>query len=104
MILKSVIHNWDDERATAILSRCRTAAVKNARLLLMERMMPDRMSASATNQRAATLDMRMLAVAGGRERTENEYRTMLADAGFTWERSIVLPAPLDQCMIEAVVN
>jgi hypothetical protein len=102
MILKSVIHDWDDERATAILTRCHAAASKQSRLVLMERVMPKRMTASPANQRAATLDMRMLAVAGGLERTEDEYRKMLADTGFAWERTIVLPAPWDQSMIEAI--
>jgi hypothetical protein len=102
MILKSVIHDWDVERATAILTRCRAASSKQSRLVLMERVMPERMTASPANQRAATLDMRMLAVAGGLERTEDEYRKMLADAGFAWDRTIVLPAPWDQSMIEAI--
>jgi hypothetical protein len=101
MLLKSVIHDWGDERATAILSGCRAAASKQSRLLLMERLMPERMTVSASHQRAATLDMRMLAVAGGRERTEDEYRKMLAAAGFACTRTIVLPAPLDQAVIEA---
>jgi hypothetical protein len=65
---------------------------------------PERMTASPVNQRAATLDMRMLAVAGGLERTEEEYRKMLADACFAWDRTIVLPAPWDQSMIEAIAT
>lgn len=102
MILKSVIHNWNDEQAAAILSRCRAAASSQSRLLLIERVMPETMTVSAANQRGAALDMRMLTVTGGVERTEDEHREMLAGAGFAWARMIMLPAPWDQAMIEAV--
>jgi len=102
LILKNVIHNWNNEQAAVILSRCRAAASSQSRLLLIERMMPEKMTVSAANQRGATLDIRMLTVAGGLERTEDEYRTMLAAARFAWVRTIMLPAPWDQAMVEAV--
>ena len=63
--------------------------------------MPQRMTVSPANQRAVSLDIRMLAVAGGIERTQEQYREMLAAAGFTATRTILLPAPSDQAMIEA---
>jgi hypothetical protein len=102
IIVKSVIHDWNNERAAAILTQCRAAASRPSRLLLMERVMPERMTVSAANQRAAILDMRMLTIAGGLERTEDEYLTMLRAAGFAPTRTIMLPAPSDQAMIEAV--
>ena len=101
MILKNVIHNWNDEQATALLSRCRAAASSQSRLLLIERAMPERMTASAVNQRGADLDIRMLAVTGGIERTEDEYRALLAASGFAWVRTIMLPTPWDQAMVES---
>jgi hypothetical protein len=102
MILKNVIHNWNNEQAAAILSQCRTAASSQSRLLLIERVMPEKMTVSEANQRGATLDIRMLTVAGGLERTEDEYRNMLVAARFAWVRTIMLPAPWDQAMVEAV--
>jgi hypothetical protein len=103
MVLKNVIHGRNDERATAILSQRRAAASEQSRLLLVERAMPERMTvtASTTNQRAVTLDIRILAVVSGIERTEDQYGKMLASAGFGATRTIVLPEPLNQAMIEA---
>jgi len=102
IVLKSVIHDWDDASATSILGNCRAAASANTRLLLIERVMPARMTASPASQRAAVLDIRMLLVAGGRERTEEEYRALLASGGFTLTRTVMLPEPIDMAVIEAV--
>jgi len=103
MVLKSVIHDWDDEHAAAILAQCRAAASADSRLVLVERVMPECMTASADNQRAASLDMRMLTITGGLERTEQEYRELLKRAGFKWMRTIALGPPSDQAVVEAVV-
>jgi hypothetical protein len=103
MVLKSVIHDWDDEHAAAILTQCRAAASADGRLVLVERVMPECMTASAANQRAASLDMRMLTITGGIERTEQEYRELLKRAGFKWMRTIALGPPSDQAVVEAVV-
>ncbi|MBR0939526.1 methyltransferase [Bradyrhizobium jicamae] len=102
MVLKSVIHDWDDERAVTILIRCRASALPETRLILMERLMPECMTASAAHQRAAALDMRMLTITGGIERTEEEYRQLLKSAGFAWTRTIALGPPADQAILEAV--
>jgi hypothetical protein len=101
IVLKSVIHDWDDEHAAAILAQCRAAA-SASRLVLVERVMPECMTASAANQRAASLDMRMLTVTGGIERTEQEYRELMERAGFRWTRTIALGPPSDQAVLEAV--
>jgi hypothetical protein len=99
--LKSVIHDWDDPHAISILRSCRAAASANTRLLLIERVMPEIMTISLANQQAAILDIRMLLMPGGRGRTEQEYRELLAAAGFAWTRNIVLPDPIDFVIIEA---
>jgi hypothetical protein len=102
MMLKSVIHDWDDDRATEILRQCRAAASPNTKLLLIERIMPERMVPTPANQRGASLDIRMLAITGGIERTEEEYRRLLKASGFTATRMTVLPAPSDLALMEAV--
>lgn len=102
IVLKNVIHDWDDERAAAILSRCRAAAAPKTRLLLIERIMPDRMTASVAHQRAAALDMRMLTITGGIERTEEQYRLLLERTGFDFTRTISLGPPSDQAILEAI--
>jgi O-methyltransferase domain/Dimerisation domain len=102
MVLKSVIHDWDNEHAAEILAQCRAAASAETRLVLVERVMPECMTASAANQRAASLDMRMLTIAGGLERTEQEYRQLMERTGFNWTRTIPLGPPSDQAVLEAV--
>ena len=98
-LLKRVLHDWDDERAAAVLRSCRRAMPARARLLVIEQALPERMAACAAHQEAARMDLHMLLMAGGRERTEGEYRRLLEDAGFGIRR--VLPAALNVCVIEA---
>jgi hypothetical protein len=79
-VLKSVLHDWDDERCVAILQRCRAAMEPAARLAIIELLMPGRMTASGPMLSAALLDLIMLAYAGGRERSEAEFAQLLAQA------------------------
>jgi hypothetical protein len=102
IILKSVIHDWDDERATTILTACRSASTVESRLLLVECVMPECMTSSAAHQRAAALDIRMLTLTGGSERTEAHYRKLLERAGFGLTRTIELGPPSGQAILEAL--
>jgi hypothetical protein len=99
-ILKSVIHDWDDKASVAILKNCRIAMHGNSRLLLVERVMPELIECLPNQQRMTMLDMNMLAIPGGQERTEAEYRVLLADAGFVLTQTRTLPG-LDVSLIEA---
>ncbi|GGS97227.1 methyltransferase [Planobispora rosea] len=80
-LLKGVIHDWDDERATAILRVCRAAMAPESTLLLLELTMPERID-SPDAAVAVMGDINMLVATGGRERTETEFRALLAGAGF----------------------
>ena len=80
-LLKSVLHDWDDERCATILVNCRNAMPRNARLFVFERMMPRSLSSSAVDRQCARSDLNMLVGPGGRERTEAAYRAMLQAAG-----------------------
>lgn len=82
-LLKSVIHDWDDTEASAILGHVHAAMPPHGRLLLVERVMPQRMASEPRDRFVAASDLLMLLAASGRERTEAEYRTLLANAGFT---------------------
>jgi len=104
-ILKSIIHDWDDDQSVAILQKCRNAISPSGKLLLVERVMPTRMEVVPTHQRMAMLDMNMMAMPGGRERTESEYRTLLAAAGFALSHIVSLAAVsarVDVSIIEAI--
>jgi SAM-dependent methyltransferase len=98
-LLKSVIHDWDDERSIAILRNCRRAMNGAAKMLLVERIVPRRLGASAAHRSIARGDLNMLVGLGGKERTEDEYRGLLDAAGLN-VRDIV-PAGRTFGVIEA---
>jgi hypothetical protein len=77
-LLSSIIHDWDDERASAILRTIGEAALPDARLLITESVVPP----GNEPEGAKWLDLLMLVLAGGRERTEPEWRALLEGAGF----------------------
>ncbi len=77
-ILSHVIQGFDDDRSVTILLNCRRAMAKNGKLLLVERVI----SPGNEPSFGKLLDLQMLVVTGGRERTEAEYRTLLVSAGF----------------------
>ncbi len=81
-VMKSVLHNWDDTDAERILSTCRAAMAPEARLLVIERVVP----AGNAPAEAKLFDINMLVVAGGRERTEPEYRRLFEQAGLALTR------------------
>jgi hypothetical protein len=95
-LLKSIIHDWDDERAEAILRTCRCAMPPHARLMLIERVVP----AGNGPSFAKWMDLNMLVIAGGRERTEAEYRHLYARAGLELRR--IIPTASDMSLIEGV--
>jgi O-methyltransferase/methyltransferase family protein len=87
-ILSEVIHDWDDERSLTILKSCHRAMNKQGRLLLVELVLPARIDQSPTSQIIVGSDVNMLVLAGGRERTEAEFRALFEAAGFTLTRII----------------
>jgi hypothetical protein len=100
-VLKYVIHDWDDERAAAILERCRVAMAPGATLLLVEQVLPERLEVGAAAQRVSRLDLQMLVLTpGGRERTEEEFRSLLRETGFDLRAVIPTASPFH--ILEAV--
>ena len=87
-MLKSVIHDWPDDRAITILQACRRAMQPNARLLLVERMMPERLTASAQSESVARSDLHMLVALGAQERAPTEFEVLLRAAGLSTLRLI----------------
>ena len=83
-ILKSIIHDWGDERAIAILRNCHRVMNENGKLLLVEAVVPR----SSEPHFSKFVDLNMLVMTGGRERTEHEYRTLLEASGFRLTRII----------------
>jgi hypothetical protein len=87
-MLKHVIHDWDDERATAILRRCREAMTADGTLLIVEGVYPQRIDQSLDSRGAAANDVNMLVCTGGRQRSEAEFRTLYAGADFRLTRIV----------------
>ncbi|HYF16099.1 MAG TPA: methyltransferase [Phycisphaerales bacterium] len=86
-LLKSVLHDWDDAECAAILGRCREAMTARSRLLVVEQVMPDAPGTTRVDQALARSDLMMLVAHGSCERTEGEYRRLLAGAGLQLDRA-----------------
>jgi hypothetical protein len=95
-VLKWIVHDWDDERALRILERCHQAVPATGRLLLVETVIPPGNDPSF----GKLADVAMLVWTGGQERTEAEYRALLATAGFELTR--VVPTRSSLSVVEAV--
>ena len=95
-LMASILHDWDDDRSIAILKTCRQAAPKTAKLLLVEMVIPP----GDAPFFGKILDLNMLVVLGGRERTEAEYRDLLSAGGFRLDR--IVPTPSLTSVVEAV--
>jgi O-methyltransferase domain len=96
-LLSNVIHNWDDDHAVDILRTCRAAMADTACLLLAETVLPEGVAPSPVK----FLDLAMLVMtAGGRERTEAEFRALLDRAGFRLTR--IVPSSGVISLVEAV--
>ena len=91
-ILKHVIHDWDDDRGIAILRNCRRAMGGRAKLLVIEGIYPPRIDQSDASRGAASNDVNMLVCTGGRQRSEEEFRSLYRAAGFRLTRIIPTPA------------
>jgi hypothetical protein len=88
-ILRNIVHDWEDDQAVAILTTCRRAMGDGARLILVERYL-------AEDPREALLvlhaDLEILVNVGGRERTADEYATLLTRSGLRLAQTIPLGA------------
>jgi hypothetical protein len=82
--LRHVLHDWDDDRAVAILRQCRQAMRDRGRLLVVEGVVPP----GNDPHPSKFFDLAMLVVPGGLERTEEEYRRLFESAGFRLARIV----------------
>lgn len=95
-LLKNILHDWDDEAAKTILRNCRRAIRDDGRLLIIESVLPEGNQPSP----GKIVDMTMLVIVGGAERTEAEYRRLLRDCRFDMTEIMTTTGGLD--IIEAV--
>ena len=88
-LLMNILHDWDDENASRILAAVAKSGEPGAAVLVIETVMPE----GPEPHWAKTLDVLMLAVTGGRERTEAQYRRLLGDAGIDLVRTVPTATP-----------
>jgi precorrin-6B methylase 2 len=97
-LLSFIMHDWDDGSCTRILRNIAVAAATGARAVLVEAVIP----AGDAPHPAKVIDLTMLVMVTGRERTAEEYETLLASAGFRLDRIVPTPTPFS--FIEATVR
>ena len=103
-LLKGVIHGRGDDEAINIYRNCRAAMPAHGKLLLMERLLPERVDPDDARGRTNLLvDINMMLMSpGGRERTEAEHRNLLRRAGLQVARVIDTPSPIS--IVEAMAS
>lgn len=95
-LLKFIIHDWNDEQCRTILRNCREAISDNGKILAIENVLKPR------NQPCPgkLMDLNMLLMEGGKERSEAEFSTLFNDSGFRLNR--VIPLIGSMCVVEGV--
>lgn len=99
-ILSQILHDWDDDQCRQILSNCRRAIAADGKLLIIERLLPERVTGPTV---AVQFDLNMLVLNNGRERTAQEYSALLKTTGFQLTRTVPL-APLPMFLLEATAT
>ncbi|MBC2869367.1 methyltransferase [Streptomyces mexicanus] len=84
-VLKHIVHDWPEEQALQILRNVRAAMRPGGRLLLMEMVVPDKPNAPHASK---LVDLWLMLLVGGKERTAGQYARLLAEAGFRLERVV----------------
>ncbi len=95
-IMKHIIHDWNDEKCVTILQNCRSVIPEKGKVLIVEMVIPP----GDVPHPAKFLDLEMLVVASGQERTEQEFNALLSKAGFKMTRIIPTKSPVS--IIEAI--
>ena len=83
-LLKSIVHDWDDEQSVIILKNVQRAAKPQARVLIVEMVVPDVVTPSPVH----LMDLNMLVMLNGRERSIEEFVGLLAAAGLRFDRVV----------------
>ncbi|HEV7463472.1 MAG TPA: methyltransferase [Methyloceanibacter sp.] len=96
-LLKGVLQQWDDASARTILANCRKAMPEDARLAIIERVLPERAMADPA---AVMLDLHMMTITGGHVRSLAQFEALLSQAGLTIAK--VMPTRSGLSIVEAI--
>jgi O-methyltransferase domain len=88
-MMKHIIHDWDDEHSISILQKIGSAMDENGKVLIIEMVIPEGNEPSA----AKIMDLQMLIMESGKERTKDEYRRLLEAARFRLTRIVPTKSP-----------
>ena len=91
LVLKYIIHDWNDANSAIILKRCREAVDETGVMLLIEQVVPEIVTADPVQEAMVRTDLVMMAV-DGKERTEAQYRALLTEAGWRLTRIVRIDA------------
>ncbi|GAA0418815.1 methyltransferase [Streptomyces luteireticuli] len=100
-LLKSILHDWNDSQCHAILSGIRRVIPDGGRVLAIDPVLADVVDPATVRVHHYLSDLNMLVNAGGRERTQQDFRELFADAGFGLASVTPLPEPSPLSLIEA---
>ena len=95
-LMSNILHDWSDEQCQIILTNCHRAMKTESRLLVVEMVIPPGNEPSV----AKLLDLEMLVITGGRERTETEFNNLFESSGFKLSR--IIPTKESVCIIEGI--
>jgi len=96
IVMKWIIHDWNDEQSVAIMKNCHRALPENGKLILIEAVVP----ATSEPHFSKFIDLNMLVITGGRERTQEEFRDLYEASGFKLTRIVPTESPFS--VIEGV--
>jgi ubiquinone/menaquinone biosynthesis C-methylase UbiE len=96
IVMKWVIHDWNDEQSVAIMKNCHRALPANGKLIFIEAVVP----ATSEPHFSKFIDLNMLVITGGRERTAEEFRKLYEASGFRVTRIVPTESPFS--VIEGV--
>ena len=95
-LMSNILHDWSDEQSHIILKNCHRAMKTESKLLVVEMVIPPGNESSI----AKLLDLEMLVITGGRERTEAEFKYLFESSGFKLSR--IIPTKDNVCIIEGI--
>ncbi|MDN5919612.1 MAG: acetylserotonin O-methyltransferase [Pseudonocardia sp.] len=100
-VVKSVLHDWDDERCRRILAAVRAAIGDDGALFVVEPVLPREPGELADRQITLMSDLNMLVCTGGKERTSDEFAALFTASGFTLESVTACPPPTGYSVLRA---
>jgi SAM-dependent methyltransferase len=101
-VLSRVIHDWDDAQTLRILRNCRRAMQPHGRVLVMERILPEKVEPLPALRSLLVSDLTMMVMNGGRERTEAQYRDLLSKSGLALAKTIATASGISVLEASAV--